>query len=184
MRTLFVIALALCWSGGTAASELVKSYGWVEGGGLVAFPRNAVDTQYGWGFAFSTGAMFFDHLQVGARLRRLTMTEQVCGPNADRSFSCNSDWDSNLISLGLELRWRLALSSRLALALGGSASAGLYGGCLGNDGCGMQGADLAADVRLLFLLGKRIGVHLAYEQQVLYVSPTLVMPSFWLGLDW
>jgi len=36
----------------------------------------------------------------------------------------------------------------------------------------------------LYLLGKRMGAHLAYEQQVQYGSPTLVAPSFWLGLDW
>lgn len=184
MRPLFVVLLALCWSRGATASEAVKSYGWVDTGALLAYPQDGIATQYGWGFALSTGAMFFDHLQVGGRLRLLTTTERICDVTSSNSISCGSDWNAGLITFGLELRWRLALSSKLALAFGGSASLGSWSGCLGNDACGSSGANLAADIRLLYLLGRRIGVHLAYEQQVQYSSPTLVMPSLWLGLDW
>lgn len=184
MRPLFIMVLVLCFCRGATASELVRSYGWVDVGGLVAFPEDHSGKQYGWGLAFSTGAEFFNHLQVGGRLRFLGATERICDVTAYNGISCGSDSGANMISLGLELRLRFALSARLAVAFGGSISQGTWSGCLGNDGCGTGGANLAGDIRLLSLLGKRVGVHLAYEEQVLYASPTLNMPSFWLGLDW
>jgi len=93
-----------------------------------------------------------------------------------------------MMTLGIELRLRFPLSARLALAVGGSLSGGAWGGCVNGDSCGGGGTNLAADLRVVYLLGRRLGAHVAFEQQEQYGMGNgvdrLALSSFWAGLDW
>jgi hypothetical protein len=87
-----------------------------------------------------------------------------------------------------EVRVRFPVSPRLAVGIGGSLSLGFWSACMGNDSCGRGGEDLAADLRVVYLLGTRVGVHGAFEQQVQFgmdrIGGRLSLFTFWVGLDW
>jgi hypothetical protein len=170
------------------AGQGIRSYGWFDVGGMIGVPADSSENQYGLGFAFSSGVQFLSYVQVGGRLRFAATSQRMCSPTSDGRITCDSDFGGTMISLGPEARVRLPVSPRLAVAVGGSLSLGYWSACMGTDSCGSGGRNLAADLRVVYLLGTRVGVHAAFEQQVQFgmdrAGGRLSLSTFWAGLNW
>ena len=170
------------------ADQGIQSYGWFDIGGLVGVPADGSANQRGAGFAFSTGVQFLSYVQAGGRLRFAVTSQTICSPSYSGGVSCSSDWSGSAVSLGLELRLRFPVSPRLGVAIGGSLSAGAWSGCVQGDACGGGGKNLAVDLRVVYILGRRVGVHVAFEQQEQFGMDNgvdrLALSTFWGGLDW
>src|SRR5450759_2016571 len=164
------------------AGQAVQSYGWFDVGGLIAVPADRSSNEFGAGFAFSSGVQFLSYMQVGGRLRFAVTSQRICGAPTPGGGRCGSDWNAEAGTLGLELRLRLPVSPRLAVAFGGSLSVGFWSGS-GTDTFGGGGKNLAADLRVVYLLGRRIGVHVAFEQQEQFGMEQdggrLALSTFW-----
>jgi len=174
-------------SGNVEAGQAVHGYGWFDLGGLVAVPANRSSNESGAGFAFSSGVQFLSYVQFGGRLRYALTTQWICGAPTPGGGKCSSDWSADAASLGLELRLRLPVSPRLAVAVGSSLSVGFWSGS-GTDTFGGGGKNLAADLRVAYLVGRRIGIHVAFEQQEQFgmeqYGGRLALSSFWAGINW
>lgn len=170
------------------AGQGVRSYGWFDVGGMIGVPADSSENQYGLGFAFSSGAQFFSYVQVGGRLRFAVTSQRICSPPPAGEPACDSDFGGNMMTLGPEVRVRFPVSPRLAVGIGGSLSLGFWSACMGNDSCGSGGENLAADLRVVYLLGTRVGVHVAFEQQMQLgmdrIGGRLSLSTFWAGLNW
>jgi hypothetical protein len=169
----------------------VRSYGWFDMGGLIVVPAHASRNESGGGIALSSGVQFLEYIQTGGRLRLAITSDRICGPTPSGTGSC-SEASAPMISLGLELRVRVPVSSRWALALGGSLSVGAWAAFSGHDsGGGAGGKNLAADLRVVYLPGEtpgRYGIHVAFEQQEQFDTESgvdrLAISAFWAGVDW
>jgi hypothetical protein len=170
------------------AGQGIQSYGWFDVGGLIGVPADGSANQFGAGVAFSSGVQFLSYLQAGGRLRITETSQTICSPSPSGGVSCGSDWSGSAISLGLELRLRFPVSPQLAVAIGGSLSLGGWSGCVQGDACGGGGKNLAVDLRVVYLLGRRVGIHVAFEQQEQFGIDNgvhrLALSTFWGGLDW
>ena len=171
------------------AGDGTRSYGWFDVGGMIDVSAHSSDNQYGLGFAFSSGVQFHSYVQVGGRLRFAATSQRMCSPTSAGRITCDSNLNGNMVTLGPEIRVRFSASPRLAIAVGTSLSLGMLSTCGGTDSCGgIGGANLAADLRLVYMLGTRLGVHGAYEQQVQFgtdgTEGPLFLSTFWAGLDW
>jgi hypothetical protein len=169
------------------AGQGIQSYGWFDTGGMIGVPARGSTNQFGAGFGFSSGVQFLSYLQAGGRLRLIITSQEICGRRPS-GVSCSTDWGGVMGSLGAELRLRFPVSLRLAVAIGASLSVGAWSGCVGNDGCGDGGENLAADFRVVYLIGRRVGVHVAFEQQEQYGidngKDRFALSTFWAGLNW
>jgi hypothetical protein len=171
------------------AGQGIQSYGWFDIGGMIGVPADSSENRYGLGFAFSSGVQFLSYVQLGGRLRFAATSQRMCSPTSAGRITCDSDLGGNMVSLGPEARVRFPVSPRLAVAIGGSLSLGLWSDCGGTDSCGGSGGEnLAADLRVVYLLGRRVGVHGAFEQQVQFgmdgTGGRLSVSTFWAGLNW
>jgi hypothetical protein len=122
-------------------------------------------------------------------LRFAATSRRMCSPTRGNRAACSSGLSGNMLSLGPEVRVRFPVSARWAVAFGGALSFALWSDCGGTDSCGASGGgNLAADVRVVYLLGTRLGIHGAYEQQVQFgmdrAGGRLLLSTFWVGVNW
>jgi hypothetical protein len=182
-----MLLAALFGAPNTAMGGVVQGYGWFDIGGLIVVPAHASRNQSGGGIALSGGVQFLEYVQVGGRFRFAVTSDSICGPTPSGTGSC-SEGSATMISAGLELRLRMPVSPRLALALGGSLSVGLWSAFLGHDSGGGGGKNLAVDLRVSYRPGRRVGVHVAFEQQEQYGigdgTDRAAISTFWAGVNW
>jgi hypothetical protein len=168
----------------TNAQAGTRGYGIFDVGGLVAVPTHPMPNEFGVGFAFSGGAELGELIQIGGRFRFARVTEKPCDGRS--GYSCDYAWSGYSFSLGAELRLRIALSPRWAVAVGVSAAFGGWIAIVSGDTCCGGGLNLAGDVRVSYRLVGRLGVHLAFEQQRQYMGDysDLDISTLWVGLNW
>lgn len=157
---------------------------------MLAIPDKGSPDELGAGIAISGGAEIDEHVQVGGRFRLARVTEWTCsGPELSEDGLCDERgyaWKGTYLTLGVELRLRIPLSQRWTTTAGVSVSMGMWSSLIrGDTPCGF-GFDPAVDVRIAYRLGRRIGVHLALEEQLQNLGScgNLAISALWVGLNW
>jgi hypothetical protein len=70
--------------------------------------------------------------------------------------------------------------------VGGSVAFGVWFALVSGDTCCSLGPNVAADVRIAYRWDRRVGVHLAFEEQyqITGTGENLAISALWTGLNW
>jgi len=190
--TKFFAALLLFLS---AAESEAKVYGDVDIGGLFTNPSDASLRALEPGIALEIGGTLYDGaLLVGGRLQLLPMAYQRTPTRSDPCWrtmdGCQlGGWGVGTFTAGLPVHLSFPVGEGWVLQVGLSLAFAVTCTPFTQEthlSILAAGFVLSADLRIIYRVTDRLGLHLTIEPQLFLAPNDIVdfMPAAWLGFDW